>query len=94
MGAWISNNFVEISNETSLGRISYKDIDYNFISTIISNNKIQWLQISKALPKEAFIKIDSILERKPELDFRIYSITSLNTCDISFLETMKHLKNL
>lgn len=96
MGAWIRNNFINISDETRkgvlVGGFSYKDIDDKFISEICSNDKIQVIQISKALPKEAFIKIDSILEKKPELDFRIFSITSLNRCDISFLENMPHLR--
>ena len=98
MGAWIRNNFINISDETRkgvlVGGFSYKDIDDKFISEICSNDKIQVIQISKALPKEAFIKIDSILEKKPELDFRIFSITSLNRCDISFLENMPHLRRL
>ena len=94
MGAWIRNNFINISDETRkgvlVGGFSYKDIDDKFISEICSNDKIQVIQISKALPKEAFIKIDSILEKKPELDFRIFSITSLNRCDISFLENISN----
>ena len=94
MGAWIRNNFINISDETRkgvlVGGFSYKDIDDKFISEICSNDKIQVIQISKALPKEAFIKIDSILEKKPELDSRIFSITSLNRCDISFLENISN----
>ena len=94
MGAWIRNNFINISDETwkgvLVGGFSYKDIDDKFISEICSNDKIQVIQISKALPKEAFIKIDSILEKKPELDFRIFSITCLNRCDISFLENISN----
>lgn len=98
MGSWITKNYIEISDVTRTGKVlgcfSYKEIDENFIQEIISNDLIKTIQISKELPKEAFMKIDSILERKPELDFRIYSVTSLDPCDISFLETMKHLKNL
>ena len=50
MGAWIRNNFINISDETRkgvlVGGFSYKDIDDKFISEICSNNKIQVIQIS------------------------------------------------
>ena len=38
--------------------------------------------------------IDSILERKPELYFRIYGLYDDSKCDLSFLERMPHLKKL
>lgn len=98
MGAWITNNFIEISDKTRTGNVlkcfSYEDINESFIQDLTTNDKIKTIQISKELPDQAYRIIDSILERKPELSFRIYDLRYSNQYDISFLETMKHLKNL
>ena len=100
MGAWISNDFITISDETKISHIhyldvfSYKDIDDNFINQLIEDDRIKTIQVSKALPKEAFFKIDSILARKPELNFRIYNLYYYNRYDISFLKDMPHLHRL
>ena len=99
MGVWLSKNHVEIAKKTSkpgsiLETYSYKDIDDKFVSDIVSNEKIKWIQIEELLPEEAYGVIDSILERKPELYFRIYGLYDDSKCDISFLERMPHLKKL
>lgn len=98
MGAWLNNNFIHISDKTfatkGFASISYKDIDENFISELIENNKIYAIQISKALPKAAYQIIDRILERKPELNFRIYDLYYYNQYDISFIKEMPHLNRL
>lgn len=98
MGAWITNNFIEISDKTRTGNIlkcfSYEDIDENFIQDIITNDKITTIQISKELPDQAYRIMDSILERKPELNFRIYDLRYSNQYDISFLKYMTHLQRL
>lgn len=98
MGSWIKKDYVEISDETRknsfLEFFSYEEIDEVFISNIVSNDKIQTIQVSKDLPSKAYQMIDSILERKPELNFRIYGLYYYNQYDISFLKTMPHLNRL
>ena len=99
MGVWLRKNFIKISEKTSkpgslLESFSYKDIDENFINDIVNDEKITWIQISSKLPDEAYMVIDSILERKPELYFRIYDLYGENKFDITFLERMPHLKKL
>ncbi|GFI41802.1 hypothetical protein [Thomasclavelia cocleata] len=98
MGAWIIKDFIEISDKTRKGTIlecfSYKEIDETFICDIIEDNKIKTIQISKTLPAEAYQIIDSILERKPQLNFRVYNLYFYNQYDISFLEKMSHLRSL
>lgn len=98
MGAWITNNHIEIANKTIkkgiLEYYSHKDIDEEFISKLVSSDKIKTIQISEQLQEEGYQIIDKILERKPDLVFRIYSLYDKNKFDISFLERMSHLKNL
>ncbi len=99
MGAWLSQNHIEIAEKTyTAGTIlefyGYKDINDDFISDIVSNDKIKWIQISKSLPDEAYMVIDSILSKKPELVFRIYGLYGDSKFDISFLERMHHLNHL
>lgn len=98
MGHWISMNFLEISDKTNnnsiLGSISYKDIDENFINKLIKDEKIKTIQISKSLPEKAYQLIDYILDKKPELNFRIYNLFYYNQYDISFLKEMPHLRRL
>lgn len=98
MGTWISNNHIEFSNETIKNGVleyySYKVIDETFITDIINNEKIKFIQISVQLPEEAYEKIDKILEKKPQLVFRIYGMYGEEDFDISFLERMSNLRNL
>lgn len=99
MGAWISNNFITISDKSykagaMLEFWGYKDIDDKFINDIVSDEKIKEIQISKELPDEAYEVIDSILAKKPELMFRIYGLYDEKKFDISFLERMSHLESL
>ncbi len=99
MGVWLSKNHVEIAEKTSkpgsiLKRYGYKDVDDEFINAIVKDEKIKWIQISNLLSEEAYDVIDSILERKPELCFRIYGLYDDSKCDLSFLERMPHLKRL
>lgn len=99
MGFWITQNFIEITKESShLGTIfesvGYKDINDDFIHSVVNDEKIKWIQISETLPEEAYEIIDSILKKKPQLYFRIYSLCGEHRFDISFLERMPHLKRL
>lgn len=99
MGVWLSKNFVEVAEKTSnpgkvFERYSYKEIDEEFINAVVNDDKIDCIQISKLLPEEAYNVIDSILEKKPELYFRIYGLYDDCKCDISFLEKMPHLNKL
>lgn len=56
MVCWISTNFFHISdntyNDNRLLHIGYKDIDEDFITKIIKDDKIKIIQISKLLPKK------------------------------------------
>ena len=99
MGVWISKNHIEVAEKTSkpgsiLTTYSYKDIDDTFIDAIVKDDKIRWIQIADLLPEEAYQVIDSLLERKPKIWFRIYSLYDDTKCDLSFLERMPHLKKL
>lgn len=98
MGTWFIKNFIEISDKNRKGTgvecFSYKNINEKFIREILSNDKIKTIQISKKLPDKAYQMIDSILERKPQLDFRIYGLYLYNQYDISFLEKMPHVRRL
>ena len=99
MGAWLTKNHIEIAEESSkVGAIlefyGYKNINDDFINDIVGDEKIKWVQISKSLPDEAYMVIDSILAKKPELIFRIYGLYGESKFDISFLERMPHLERL
>lgn len=99
MGVWLKKNFIEISETTSkqgtmLERFSYEDINEKFIDAIVNDEKIKWIQISKALPDEAYTIIDLVLSKKPDLYFRIHGLYGDSKFDISILEKMPHLHKL
>lgn len=99
MGAWINfSNRIEISTHNSglLPHTDYKELTPEFITKVISNDKIKYIQISKNLPKEVFLQIDSILAQRPDITFRIYGIGHLEDdfFDLNVLKTMPHLINL
>lgn len=98
MGVWLSKNFIEIAKASYklavMEHVGYKDIDDDFINRVVSDEKVKWIQISEALPEEAYEAIDSILEKKPQLYFRIYGLHDDCKFDISFLEGMPHLRKL
>ena len=98
MGAWLSKNFIEIANQSFdngiITHIVYKDVTCELLDKIVNDPKIRVIQISKELPDEAFSVIDSILEKKNDLIFRIYGLYGLKHFDISFLKQMKHLHHL
>ena len=98
MGVWLSKNFIEIANQSFnngiISQIGYKDITDELLEKIANDPKIRVIQISKELPDEAFSIIDSILEMKNDLIFRIYGLYGLKHFDITFLKRMKHLRHL
>ncbi len=98
MERYFETNFVEITNNInthkSLPCIYYKDIDKEFISRLIQDDKVKTIQISKELPPEAYEIVDHILEIKPDLNFRIYNPNYDDLLALSFLQEMPHLKHL
>ena len=101
MGAWIDfTNHIHIAKETwengILKEVGYKDITSEMIEEIAQNNRIQWIQIDKNLPESAYREIDRILERRPDLYFRIFGIGTYGneTFDLSVLSLMPHLSKI
>lgn len=92
-------NFIHVTfkSDTKAGvtqYIGFKDIDYEFVEIIKSENKIKRVQISEALPSEAYQKIDNILAVRPNIKFRIFGLYEYEKFDISFLKKMPHLRHL
>lgn len=99
MGSRISlRNRVEIAERTiNNGRLTYygyRDLTDELIEEIIKNPMVQHIQISRSLPKEAFLLIDKILSKRSDLFFRIYGLYGLQSFDLSCLCFLTHLRNL
>lgn len=101
MGAWIDfTNHIHISKQSSedgvLKRIGYKDITSEMIAEIAQNNQIKWIQIDENLPDRAYREMNRILERRPDLYFRIFGIGTYGneTFDLSVLGQMPHLSKI
>lgn len=98
MEALTTKNHIEISNVSFdngiISKIGYKDIDEKLMKDIVNSPKLKIIQISKELPIEAYKTIDSMLEKKNSLVFRIYGLYSYEHFDISFLKAMPHLQHL
>ena len=96
MGARINfTNHVHIANRSKkngvMEFIGYNDITPELIEEIVHDERIKWIQISEKLPMQGYRMIDSILERREDLYFRIFHIIDGNTFDISFFNDMPHL---
>ena len=82
MSYWLQNNHIDISDKTvekgSIKTVDYRKVTDELISSIASDEKIQYIQVSKELPDEAYQVIDSFLEAKPELVYRSHK----KQCDI------------
>lgn len=96
MGARINfTNHVHIANKSFkngvMEFIGYNDISPELIEEIAHDKRIKWIQISENLPEQGYQIIDSILERREDLYFRIFNINDGNTFDISFFSNMPHL---
>lgn len=101
MGAWIDfTSHVHIAKKTSqngvLKYVGYEEITSDLIDEIAENNRIRWIQIDENLPDRAYREIDRILERRPDLYFRIFGIGSCGneTFDLSVLSQMPHLSKI
>ena len=64
------------------------------ITDIAENEKIKYIQIDKTLPIEAFIKVDHILEKRPDITFRVFGLYHENYFDLGVLKAMPHLERL
>lgn len=101
MGAWIYHNHMNISDKPLKydmeACIYYKDIDENSINEIAGNPIIECVQfdgIYGSFPDEAYQFVDKILEKREDMEFRIYSVMGDRAFDISPLKDMKHLNHL
>lgn len=101
MGAWIDfTNHIHIAKQSSengaLKYVGYRDITPEMIDEITQNRRIQWIQIDENLPERAFREMDRILERRPDLYFRIFGIGTYGneTFDLSVLSQMPHLSKI
>ena len=98
MSYWLQNNHIDISDKTvekgSIKTVDYREVTDELISSIASDEKIQYIQVSKELPDEAYQVIDRFLEAKPEMTFRIWGLFGIKHYDISYLHKMSHLRHL
>lgn len=101
MGARIDfTNHIHIAKKTwengILRNVGYKDITSEMIDGIAQNNRIKWIQIDENLPDRAYLEIDRILERRPDICFRIFGIGTYGneTFDLSVLNQMPHLSKI
>lgn len=101
MGAWIDfTNHIHIAKKTwesgILKQVGYQDITQEMIDEIAQNDRIQMIQIDENLPDRAYQEIDRILERRPDLCFRIFGIGTYGneTFDLSVLSQMPHLSKI
>ncbi len=74
--------------------IGYRDLTDELISQIADDPKIKFIQISKSLPRQAYVAIDKILEKREDMHFRIYGLYGDAKFDLSCLYLLKHLKHL
>jgi len=99
MGAKIDfTSHIHISKKTSkngvLKCVGYKDITPELLDEIAQNERIKWIQIDENLPDRAYREIDRILERRPDIYFRIFGIGTNKICDLSVLSQMPHLSKV
>ncbi|MDE7398317.1 MAG: hypothetical protein K2N06_02200 [Oscillospiraceae bacterium] len=96
MGAEISfTNHIHISDKTHeigpLKFIGFNDLTSEMLNQITEDKRIKWVQIDEELPEAAYRAIDGILERRPDLYFRVFGIDGNNRFDLSVLGLMPHL---
>lgn len=63
-----------------------------WIQDVISNEEIQYIQLSEVVPAEVFFIIDSILAERPDITFRIFGLHSEEVLDLHILKQMSHLR--
>lgn len=96
MGAEISfTNHIHISEKTHVFKpieyIGFNDLTQEKLEQITKDKRILWVQIDEVLPEAAYRAIDEILERRPDLYFRVFGIDGNNRFDLSVLGLMPHL---
>lgn len=99
MGAWVDfSNHIEIADRSFengvIKMIGYKEISDELIGQVIEDQRIKRIQISRPLPGEAFNLADRILEKRPDICFRIYGLYNGETLDLSILKRMRNLTGL
>lgn len=65
-----------------------------YAQKVIANKNIDYVQISKNIPKEAFLQIDNILMQRPDITLRIFGLYDGNFFDLNILKEMPHLRRL
>ncbi len=98
MGAWVDfDSHIDIAKKSWEGHglkfIGWRHLDPKLMEEIVHNPSIKWIQMGKDLdlPQKAYRKIDEILERRPDIYFRIYGIYGDEPFDLSVLGLMPHL---
>ena len=98
MGLAFQGNHIDISDKTidnGLNKsIDYREITDGTIGSIISDENIKYIQVSKELPDTAYQIIDRILGARTDMTFRIWGLYRLKHYDISYLHKMANLKHL
>lgn len=97
MGAWINySNRIHISTACNalLGSMDYREMSEEFISDIMGNDNIQYIQVSEMLPDDVFWKVDRVLEQRPDITFRVYGLYGTKPFDWTILKRMPHLQRL
>lgn len=99
MGARVDySNVIEFDEGTwfdgTVWRYAYTEITPEFISDVVSDPQIQYIQVSNILPEEAFLRIDELLAERPDVKFRIYDLNRRKRMDLDVLSVMPHLKRL
>lgn len=75
--------------------IGYKDVTPDMMDVIEEDSRIKMIQIDRELPEGAYEVIDHILEKRPDLYLRIFSIgTTCEKFDLSVLGQMPHLSKV
>lgn len=98
MSYWLQNNHIDISDKTvdkgAFKTIDYREVTDEMISSVAGDEKIQYIQVSKELPGEAYQVIDKFLAAKPDMTFRIWGLYGIKHYDISYLHQLSHLRHL
>ena len=97
MGAYVNfGSHVQIAEESwvsgVLRYVGWRDIDDEMFRQVADNPRIHTVQIQSPLCDEAYALIDRLLEARPDLWFRVFSI--MEPFDIPFLTDMPHLTRL
>lgn len=94
-------NFIHIGEQSkedgAFKILGYRDLTEEAIDEIVQDDRIKWIQIDENLSDRAYREIDRILERKPDLYFRIFGIGTygiIKSLDLSVLSQMPHVSKI